>query len=451
MSVEKPAIPAGGNYSEIMMDDAAGSQQVAFRAEKDMAVVVKNEKTETIGQNETHSVGADMKRTVHGNQTVTIGNNDALTIGKAYDVKVAKDRSLKVGASESVSIGSGSKAAIGKEDSEKVGSVRVSIVGSVKVPDFKAMARSAAAGLVPQQLKGLAGGAGQGGGGASAFSGVLRGAGTAAANAYTSTLVQSGGSTSAAGQAASQSLGGSAAGALGVSGGQGGFPTAQSLQNQYTQQFSAANVQTQFRGAVSSATGGLSDLVWNDKSSPRPNKVEFGLDAADKLVGLFCVGGITRSALKKLSKMVGGAYVQAALGPIEWGSAGALTETIGGLKLTATPKDIGQEVTGKMILTVGAQILRAAQTIMIKAKRSTVKVIGPASYSGVKVVFSGGGGVTITAGEVMAGAGSGKDGAPPPSHIKLSKGGAVIKTPMLGLEGKKVVLAGGGGLSVAKP
>ncbi|MFO0549847.1 MAG: type VI secretion system tip protein TssI/VgrG [Polyangiaceae bacterium] len=149
MSITTPSSPATGGYSEIKMDDTAGSQLMAFRAEKDLDAVIKNDKKEEVGRDETHEVTNDFKREINGDQYVTIGANDTATYDATSELKVKGNRSLKVGGSEKVDIGSTLKNTATKGETEKVGSARLNIVGSIKIPDFKKMAKQALDGLNP--------------------------------------------------------------------------------------------------------------------------------------------------------------------------------------------------------------------------------------------------------------------------------------------------------------
>jgi type VI secretion system secreted protein VgrG len=158
MSMKTPSSPASGGFSEIKMDDSAGSQLMHFRAEKDFDGLVKNDKSEKVGVDETHNVGTEMKRQIHGSQFVTIGGNDSADYGDSGELKVGGNRSLKVGGSEKIGIGGTLKTSATKGESEKVGAVRLNVVGSIKMPDFKAMAKQALDGLNPiaaikEQLK----------------------------------------------------------------------------------------------------------------------------------------------------------------------------------------------------------------------------------------------------------------------------------------------------------
>ncbi len=420
MTMRTPSSPASGGYSEVAMDDAAGAQNLGFRAEKDMTALVKNDKAQTIGNDESHTVGADKQHKVLGNQNVTIGANDSLDVGAASSLQVHKDRKVAVGGSESVDVGSGARSTIGAADAEKVGSVRSSIVGSVRIPDFKAMAKSALQGLTP--------GGAQAAGSSAAGKNFLTGLVGGAANAGAASLV-SGGSTSDAFAAAGA-----------------GLPNLSSLASQFSGENLRNNAVTKLRGALSGATGGLSDLAMQAADGmPTFQSREFALGALDSLAGLFCIGGIHRVAAKKLSKMVGGAYVQAAVKSIDWGTAGAFAETIGAVKLTKAPLSIDEMVQGKLITTVLGKIMRnAGVAISILAKKSAVKVVAAAQYvAGDAFNVSGAGGVVIDAGSQVVLSSGG-------SNVKLSKGAAVLDTAKMGLSADAKIFINGKNLSVTK-
>ena len=78
------------NFNEIRMEDKKGSEELYIQAEKNENILVKNDKTETVGHDETISigndrtetVGHDMKTTVTRHHTLILeeGGNDTLTV-----------------------------------------------------------------------------------------------------------------------------------------------------------------------------------------------------------------------------------------------------------------------------------------------------------------------------------------------------------------------------------
>jgi hypothetical protein len=92
----------------------------------------------------------------------------------------------------------------------------------------------------------------------------------------------------------------------------------------------------------------------------------------DKLVSNFTVGGLDRSTDKAMRRTVGGAYVAAALGNLDWEAGKLFAETVGGAKLTLAAKGkISQSVGGYHALTVGGAIMRKAEGDMSFAAPSS--------------------------------------------------------------------------------
>jgi type VI secretion system secreted protein VgrG len=145
MAMQTPSSPATGGYSELTMDDSANGQGIRLRAEKDLDIAIKNEKTERVGNDETHFVGTNMTRRVMGDQSVAIGRHSTTTVDNNEQVLVLENRSVQVGGGEQASVGNSQSATIGGADREKVGALRLTVAGAIKPPDFAAMAKSAAA------------------------------------------------------------------------------------------------------------------------------------------------------------------------------------------------------------------------------------------------------------------------------------------------------------------
>jgi hypothetical protein len=141
-------------------------------------------------------------------------------------------------------------------------------------------------------------------------------------------------------------LGGALSGALGSS--------QASLQNMIPKMPTA-------EGLASSLTGGLSDGV-----------------TADKLIDMFCQGGIARSGKLGLTRMVGGAYITASVGSIASNASWALLEAVGGAKVTVSAKgNVAQSVMGPLTTTVGGLIMRQAKGDMsYSSPISTIHVGG---------------------------------------------------------------------------
>ncbi len=105
--------PGGGGHNEIRMNDAAGSELVNVHAQKDLNLVVANNKEETITNDRTLGVGVDETLSVGADQTVSVTSDDALTVGGSQQWTVGASRTktvtgnqkLEVSGSRSVTIG----------------------------------------------------------------------------------------------------------------------------------------------------------------------------------------------------------------------------------------------------------------------------------------------------------------------------------------------------------
>ncbi len=439
MSVWTPTSPATGGYNEVSMDDAAGAEVLHVRAERDWEGVVKNDRDELIKRDESRSIGAEQKITIEGHRKTTIGHDDDATYGATSERDVTVDRSVTIGGNESVKIGNGLDDTVSAQESEKVGAVRASLVGSLQMPDWKAMAKKALEGLIPApvtQVQALLKDPGK------AFESFLGGTFTTAANAAGGAMVEGGSMTDAFGGSVQTSvrntLGGFVGGGGGGKEGEGGeggegkgegaaggwLPSLEGLQQQY----SAAGIQQQLTGALSTATGGISDLFKGDGQGDRSG-VKFGWAEAEKLVDLFSIGGIEKNASASARRMVGGAQIQAAIKPVEWSSSGLYTETVGGLKLTKATADVTQEVRGIMKLTVLGPVLRSG-TVAIEHEvglTDTLQVIAAVSLDAkTELTFKSDGPLLFKAGdEISIDAGEGK------STMKLTKGGIALATDKL--------------------
>jgi type VI secretion system secreted protein VgrG len=404
MSIKTPSSPASGGYNEIKMDDSAGAQQIAVRAEKDLDQLVKNDRSESVGHDEQHEVGVDLARQVSGSQNITVGGNSDASFGEDHDITIGGDRSKSVAASERITVGGGKRDRIGGDDDETVGGVRLTIAGSLSPPDIGAMAKSAAqtftrqlspgaTGLMNQaqslgsQVQGLASGESLQG----AAQGALQGAGQSAIDA-----AREGGGAGGAAEAAGGSLQGSLGNLL---------PTQESPQGQLQTMRGNLNslvpTQESFAGALqggaSTLTGGLSDSL---------SKGDYGL-ALNQAIDMFGVGGIRRSVEGTLLKLVGGVYLTVAVGHIDWTVGSGYAETVGGLKLTGVLGSYTTNVDQKQITTVGGAALRGAvDDLTVDSEVSTVTA-GSATYAafqqllmqGATVVVAAGGSLKLKAGE----------------------------------------------------
>lgn len=115
--------PKGGseNFNGIRMDDNIGAEGLEIQAEKDERILVKNDKSETVGNNETIEIGVD--------RLENVGNDESLTVGNDQQIKIGNNRSEEVGNNEEIKIGSNRSTSIDDNDVLSVGLTRTHSVG----------------------------------------------------------------------------------------------------------------------------------------------------------------------------------------------------------------------------------------------------------------------------------------------------------------------------------
>lgn len=92
--------PGGGGHNEIRMDDGGGAELVNAHAQKDMNLVVANNKDEKVKTSANVAIGVDQSVTIGASQTEKVGAADTLTVGGNQTYKVGAARTKTVSGSE---------------------------------------------------------------------------------------------------------------------------------------------------------------------------------------------------------------------------------------------------------------------------------------------------------------------------------------------------------------
>lgn len=106
--------PGGGSFNEIHFEDKKGDEEMFINASKDMTILVKDGRTETIERDATRSVGVNRSLTVAdrfaeniGNdQTTFVGGNETIDVGKSANTNVVMDEAITIGGKRSITAGS---------------------------------------------------------------------------------------------------------------------------------------------------------------------------------------------------------------------------------------------------------------------------------------------------------------------------------------------------------
>jgi type VI secretion system secreted protein VgrG len=147
MTIKTESYPGKAGFNELRLDDSVGSMRMDFFAQRNLANIVKNDRTEKVAQNETKLVKGSFSHEVERNQTVEIGASDLTTVNADYKLTVDKDRKKTVGGSEKVQAGETITVNVTGSDREKVGGVRNTFTGKfdIQIPKAKDFLKS----LVP--------------------------------------------------------------------------------------------------------------------------------------------------------------------------------------------------------------------------------------------------------------------------------------------------------------
>jgi type VI secretion system secreted protein VgrG len=95
----------GSGFHELRFDDAKGKEEIYLQSQKDWNILVKNNKTSTIGSNETVLVKINKAETVGLAKELSIGAGYAITVGGAMNTGVGLAQFEEVGLNKTVMVG----------------------------------------------------------------------------------------------------------------------------------------------------------------------------------------------------------------------------------------------------------------------------------------------------------------------------------------------------------
>lgn len=126
--------PGGGSHNEIKYEDKKGSEEMFINSTKDLNVLVKDAKEETVHANMLHCVGVEHTLTVgttydvyvKGDQKVVVGGNQSETVAAARAKLVQGDESIAIAGSRSLKTGANLETT-SSDSSRKVGAAQLDI------------------------------------------------------------------------------------------------------------------------------------------------------------------------------------------------------------------------------------------------------------------------------------------------------------------------------------
>ncbi|TCI03225.1 type VI secretion system tip protein VgrG [Corallincola luteus] len=96
------------NFNEIKFEDAKGKELLYAQAEKDLELLVKNDRTETIKRDRLTQINKDDTTAIKGERVTEVGKSDKLTIGKELVIDAGSKITIKTGGASITLSSSGS-------------------------------------------------------------------------------------------------------------------------------------------------------------------------------------------------------------------------------------------------------------------------------------------------------------------------------------------------------
>lgn len=392
MTIKTESYPGKMGFNELRLDDSVGTMRMDWHAQNDLLNSVENDKTERIVNDHVSLIKGGIDRAVEKNQILAVGGDETKDVQADYNENVKKNRTETIGGSENVQIATSGARNVQGNDVESVGGLRLTFAGipSVSIPSPKDMMKT----LVPHTLGAITDGIGASGvfaqsavdlGSGARLGDVAANAGKAAAEAAIGAL-SSGGDVGAA-----------VSGAMGLPKG--------------------GDLGAALKGAIPSAD----QLV---------------AGAKDMALDMLLKGTISRDVRKRLTRTVGGAWVQLAGGSIMNSTGKLFVEAIGGLKLTATKGSIMQSATKFLVDTVGGMVMRKSKDDMSVSAMKTVVRVGAMAkmhsdelleLRGKEIEIEGQEKVTLKSGDML---------------IELTPTGTTIKGTLKVQSGDSIKIAG---------
>jgi type VI secretion system secreted protein VgrG len=154
--------PGGGGFNELRFEDAKGSEEIHFHAQKDLAVVVENDKDQKVHGNETLAVDKDRSITVGGNQQLSVAKNDTTTVGANQTLEVSGNRATTVGGNhletvagdQDVTVGGAQTVQVALASAETIGLAKALTVGGAYAVTVGAAMNELVAGLKSEEVGG---------------------------------------------------------------------------------------------------------------------------------------------------------------------------------------------------------------------------------------------------------------------------------------------------------
>ncbi|MGK3992003.1 type VI secretion system Vgr family protein [Sorangium sp. So ce1024] len=138
--------PGGSGANEIRLEDAAGSEEICIRSQRNTTLATANDKTRSIGVNESKRVDGDSRLTVGADQRIQVTNGYLSKVDGAQTASIGGNRTVQVNAVYGLTAEGASATTVGGTHQEMDGnpvSALLSLAGKAPTEAARAEARRA--------------------------------------------------------------------------------------------------------------------------------------------------------------------------------------------------------------------------------------------------------------------------------------------------------------------
>ncbi len=132
-TIRSSSSPGGQGSNELRFEDAKDQEEIYLHAQRDLEMVVENDKSQRVGRNEKLSVEGDRAREVGGSQLLTVGRDETIRVSGSQSIEVSLDRSTTIGGSDLEIIGGDQQIAVTGTQTLQVSLAAMETVGLGKI------------------------------------------------------------------------------------------------------------------------------------------------------------------------------------------------------------------------------------------------------------------------------------------------------------------------------
>ncbi|AUX22313.1 hypothetical protein SOCEGT47_028140 [Sorangium cellulosum] len=160
-SLQTATTPGGGSSNELRMSDTKGSEEMFINASKDMTTEVKNNATESIGNDHKKKIGSDqttnvtnsMTSSVGANQTLSVSGNQAMKVETFHVDDIGGDHALSIGGNRDLKVGGDHKRDVAGDSALDVSGNQIDlVVGAITDETLAAFQHEVGAALIELAL-----------------------------------------------------------------------------------------------------------------------------------------------------------------------------------------------------------------------------------------------------------------------------------------------------------